>query len=158
MNTSSPSTTRVVVDLVPRRTVVFRAMLAGLLGGFAIAVLSVTGVLDTVAIGTSLPLSFGATGQPFFWHFVFSALFGGVFGLLIDSRPYWRYALGFLGPVVGVLFGLAVWGTSNVVLEPLWLLVVGVGTGPQIPFVSEVALVGYLCYGVLVGTAVNLVV
>lgn len=132
------------------------AALAGLVAGLLVPFALAAAYGETVGIGTTEVI--GSPGLTMFWvaHVGFSTLFGALFGLLVDSRPLWRYARGFLGPVVGVVFGALLWAVDSALLWPAWFQGVGLPIAPSIPLLDVTAFVTYLAYGALVGTLVNL--
>lgn len=144
----------VQVGVTPRRDVVLKSALAGLIAGLLL--IGVTRLVATtpVALGTRFELA-----QPvdpwLFWHLLFSGVFGALFGVLVHSRPMWRYGRGFLGPVVGAVFGVLVWATVAAVVTPAWGALHGLTTFGAVPAVREVAVGTYVVYGGVVGLLAN---
>ncbi|WP_267640191.1 hypothetical protein [Haloarchaeobius amylolyticus] len=146
----------VTVEVTPRQDVVLKTMFSGLIAGLLLVLAPFVLSLSPLAIGTSLELT-TAVSNPWVWHLVFSALFGGVFGVLVHSRPLWHYGRGFLGPVVGLVFGVLSWGAAYALIEPLWLVSHGVTSMAIFPVYSELSLVTYAVWGTLVGLVSNVV-
>ncbi|WP_435364380.1 hypothetical protein [Haloarchaeobius sp. DYHT-AS-18] len=151
---SAPPT--VTVEVTPRQDVVLRTMFSGLIAGLLLVLAPFALSLTPIAIGTSLELT-TAVSNPWVWHLIFSVLFGGVFGVLVHSRPLWHYGRGFLGPIVGLVFGVLAWGAAFALIEPLWFVSHGIATTEIFPVYSEMSLVTYAVYGTLVGLVSNVV-
>jgi len=85
-------------------------------------------------------------------HLVHSALFGAVYGLVVDRELFDAVAT---RPSTGLLlgggFGVLLWAVNIVVIWPLWLGAVGVPEAPSLPFLAMLPLVGHLVYGGLTG-------
>ncbi|WP_435358908.1 hypothetical protein [Haloarchaeobius sp. DFWS5] len=145
----------ITVGVTPRRDLAFQSTIAGLLSGIALLVVATQTTFGATALGTSMELS-TETPDLFLWHLLFAGLFGGFFGVLVHSRPLWRYGRGFLGPVVGAVFGLCSWAVVAAVLEPLWLIGHGIAPLSAVPTVSVPVLLTYVTFGAVVGFVSNL--
>lgn len=147
----------VVVELNPRRTRVGEAAVAGLVSGLLFALVVGLQLADVAAVGSVIPLGLEFRSVAWVVHLGYSAMFGALFGLLVDSRPLWRYGRGFLGPAVGTAFGALVWSVHIALVWPLWAISIGVPTPPMVPFLNEVSLLSYLLFGAILGAVINVV-
>ena len=146
----------ITVELGNRRPVFVEATLAGVVAGLCFPLAVSLGVPSTAAVGFPQVVDGATTPSQWAFHVLFATVFGSLFGLLVDSRPFWMYGRGFLGPAVGVAFGVALWVAADVVLWPavLAVLAIPVGLGAAPPLALSFA--SYLGYGALVGTFLNL--
>lgn len=157
MSTESQTTVR--VDLDPRSTNALVTGVAGLLAGLVTGLGFWYFAETTIVLGTTLEL--GAPGATELWgaHLLFSTLFGVLLGILMDSRPLWRYTRGFLAPLLGAVYGSLLWIGATLLVEPLWDAVVrriaveflsstplSVSTPPV---TEQTALTAYLAYALL---------
>ncbi|WP_435333411.1 hypothetical protein [Haloarchaeobius sp. TZWWS8] len=145
----------VTVGVTPRHELAIRTLAAGVVSGSCIIGAVHLWSVEASALGTSFELGANVT-QLWFWHLLFSGLFGGVFGVLVHSRPLWRYGRGFLGPLVGGVFGVLAWFATAALLEPLWLAAHGMAPWAAVPVVDGAAFTTYVVYGGLVGFVSNL--
>ena len=147
----------ITVELENRRPVFVESTLAGVGAGVALVLVAELGAGSAAAIGFPQVVDGTTTGPQWAFHLVFATVFGSLFGLLVDSRPFWMYGRGFLGPAVGAAFGVVLWVGVDVVLWPLVLSVLaiplGLGAAPPL----ALSLGSYLGYGALVGTLLNVV-
>lgn len=163
MSTESQPTVRVELD--PRSTNALvtgvAGFLAGLLSGLGFWYLAET----TIVLGTTLEL--GAPQVTAIWgaHLLFSTLFGVLLGILMDSRPLWRYTQGFLAPVFGLVYGALLWVATLFVVEPLWDMAVqriavrylssSALSASTLPVSEQMALSAYLAYAMALVVLAN---
>lgn len=146
----------ITVELADRRPVFLESTLAGVVAGLCVPAALALGVPSASAIGVPAVVDASTPAGEWAFHLVFATVFGGAFGLLVDSRPFWMYGRGFLGPAVGVAFGAVLWAGVAVVFWPVVLSTVPVPLGFGASASTAVALGSYLGYGALVGTFLNL--
>jgi hypothetical protein len=142
----------ITVELTDRRSVLPEATLAGALAGVSFLVLVESGLGTVSTVG--YPQVFDGSIVTLQWgfHLLFATMFGSVFGLLVNSRPFWRYGRGFLGPLVGGAYGLVLGVVAAALFGAL-----GLAAGSLLlePAPVPVSLGSHFTYGVLVGSILN---
>lgn len=127
-------------------------MLAGLVAGAFAGVLlawSRAPVIESV-----LPTIYGveppAVAAGWLIHATHSLLFGLAYAVLAVRLPAWtRAPLRGLG--AGVLYGFGLWLVVAQVIVPFVVPALGYGAAPAFPYLSPIALVGFVGFGALVG-------
>jgi hypothetical protein len=124
-------------------------VVAGALAGIAGGV--VFGLMMQIVMPQMMGMIGSLLGVPSLgWgvHLVFSAIFGGIFGLLLANRPLTLAT----ALVFGATYGFVWWILGPLLIMPTWM-----GMGPQIAQAlagpNLLSLVGHLVYGVVTGAA-----
>lgn len=149
------------VQIVDRISL-WRAVLAGLVGGLAFGLLIQFALERMTAIGAMYTLGEPSLSIGWVAHLFHSVLFGAAFGLVSEHQPI----RGFVGrnlataTVAGAVFGVILWSVNIVVLWPLWLQAVSFGpaAGMSVPFLAVRPLVGHVIYGLITGGLFGLLV
>jgi hypothetical protein len=131
--------------------------IAGVLAGLLFGLLIQFRLQRMTAIGAMYTLGQPSLSIGWIAHVVHSALFGGVFGLVVDREPLRSLSRNPLKNAgLGVAFGVLLWGINIVFLWPLWLNGVGLPNAPELPFLGVMPLVGHVIYGGLTGLLFSL--
>ncbi|MFT4958745.1 MAG: hypothetical protein ACI9EZ_002079 [Halobacteriales archaeon] len=129
-----------------------RGALLGILAGVVFGILIQFRLERMTAIGAMYTLGDPQLSVGWIAHLGHSALFGALYGLLVDRELFDRVAT---RPLTGLLlgggYGVALWAINIVVIWPLWLGAVGVSNAPSFPFLTVLPLFGHLVYGGLTG-------
>lgn len=129
-----------------------RAALLGVLAGVVFGILIQFRLERMTAIGAMYTLGDPQLSVGWIAHLGHSALFGAVYGLLVDRELFDTVAT---RPTTGLLlgggYGVALWAVNIVLIWPLWLGAVGISNAPSVPFLALVPLVGHIVYGGLTG-------
>jgi hypothetical protein len=124
----------------------------GILAGIVFGLLIQFRLERMTAIGAMYTLGEPQLSVGWIAHLVHSALFGAVYGLVVDRRLFDDLATRVTtGLFLGGGYGVALWAVNIVLIWPLWLGAVGVADAPSIPFLAVLPLVGHLVYGGLTG-------
>ncbi|WP_323191191.1 hypothetical protein [Halostella sp. PRR32] len=126
--------------------------ITGVIAGLVFGLLIQFRLERMTAIGAMYTLGEPSLSAGWVAHVFHSALFGGLFGLVIDREPlrsWGRNPLTNAGQ--GLAFGVLLWGINIVFLWPLWLNSVGVPNAPELPFLGVMPLLGHVIYGGLTG-------
>lgn len=155
--TDVEETPDITVELGYRRSTALPATLAGAIAG--VCFLPVVELAGGATSGIGILHVFESPTLWLYWlfHAVLATVFGTTFGMLVDSRPFWQYGRGFLGPFVGVAFGLLLWAVSDVVFWPAFMTALSIPLAPSPPVFQGIALSSYLAYGFLVGSILNFI-
>jgi hypothetical protein len=133
-----------------------RAAVLGVLAGVLFGVLIQFRLERMTAIGAMYTLGDPQLSVGWIAHLVHSALFGAVYGLVVDRELFDGIAT---RPSTGLLlgggFGVVLWAVNIVLIWPLWLGAVGLSNAPSVPFLAVLPLVGHLMYGGLTGLLVG---
>lgn len=131
---------------------VLQAAAAGVLAGLGFGVLIQFGLERMGAIGAIYTLGTPNVSVGWVAHVVHSALFGALFGLVVD-RPAFDALTARVSTSAGLgaAYAAGLWLANIVVAWPLLLSAVGLPGAPAVPFVSLPALAGHLIYGTVTG-------
>jgi len=126
--------------------------LAGVVAGLAFGLLIQFRLERMTAIGAMYTLGDPSLSVGWVAHVAHSAMFGALFGLVVDREPLRTVVRNPLKSAgVGVAFGVTLWAVNIVFLWPLWLNGVGLPGAPEVPFLGVMPLVGHVVYGGLAG-------
>lgn len=142
----------ITVELAERPSVLAEATVAGAVAGGLLLAAVEFGAGSVVAIGYPHVFDGGPATVESLFHGLFAVIFGSGFGLLVDARPAWRYGRGFLGPLVGVAFGVVLWGLQTGAYGLFGLVSPGFAFD-AVPL--ALALASYVAYGAVVGIVMN---
>lgn len=136
---------------------VYRAAVLGVVAGSAFGVLIQFGLGMMGTIGALVTLGEPSVSIGWVVHVTNSALFGALFGLLVERGPLRRHVLRpTTAPVVGAAYGLALFSVNIVFLWPAALDSLVGFAAPSVPYFAVGPLVGHLLYGSLLGLLVAL--
>lgn len=129
-----------------------RAAVLGVVAGVVFGLLVQFRLERMTAIGAMYTLGEPQLSVGWIAHLAHSALFGALYGLLVDRNLFDGVAnRRTTGLLLGGGYGAALWAVNIVVIWPLWLGAVGVSNAPSVPFLAALPLVGHLVYGGLMG-------
>ncbi|WP_439028043.1 hypothetical protein [Haloarchaeobius sp. DT45] len=154
-----PTTTDSIDPIESRNAMVLGGGIAGLVAGGVFGLLIQFQLGRMTAIGAMYTLGEPSLSLGWVAHLAHSALFGALFGLIVDREPL-REKMGayHVGAGTAVSYGITLWALNIVFLWPLWLNNVGFGQGLPIPNIATMPLVGHVVYGFLLGIVLAMLV
>ena len=142
----------VYADPERNNSYVLYGLAAGVVAGLVFGLLIQFRLERMTAIGAMYTLGDPSLSAGWIAHVFHSALFGGLFGLLLDREPFRSVSRRPLrNAALGVGFGALLWAVNIVFLWPLWLNGVGLPNAPAAPFLGVMPLVGHVIWGGLTG-------
>jgi hypothetical protein len=153
------TSTDVVDPIESRNAVVVWGAVAGIAAGALFGLLIQFGLNRMTAIGAMYTLGEPSLTVGWVAHMGHSALFGAIFGVVVDRNSLREY----VGPYhtsvgLAVVYGVALWAVNIVFIWPLWLNNVGFSADLPIPNVAVMPLVGHVVYGVVSGLVLAILV
>ncbi|MFB6186850.1 MAG: hypothetical protein ABEI06_04320 [Halobacteriaceae archaeon] len=130
--------------------------IAGIISGVITGLILYLGINENI-ISKAVPAMIGLRGQQAVIGWILYLITSVIVGLVyawIDMRvnltEYTRTISS--GIISGAIYGVAVWLIFAVVVIPLWLsTVVEFADSPSFPFISGLALIGYVIFGLIIG-------
>lgn len=119
-------------------------VLMGLLMHYHMGIMEVVGGLYTIESVTA----------GWIFHLIHAILFGLVFALALQWRPFRKYQFGPIAiAFLGLAWGVALWMVAAGVIMPVWLDAMGL-TAPELPNWATKSGIGHLVWGASLGVIV----